>query len=295
MPKVVEVTDLKAGKPGSLILKDSLNLIEKNYKAAKGGGFAGIPTGIESLDHLLGGLQTGLHIVAAQPGAGKTALALNIARHCSREGYPVVYASFDETPERLLVKIISAQTGLNAGGLFRGAISPDKFSEAANLYGHKKLNNLSFLSGINLNAADFAAQLQDQLAESDRDTGLLVVDYLQPWASFIARDQGIDFRQAIGQAALQLRALANSLDIPVLVVSAQNREGQNSQRMTSLRESSDLEYSADSIMLISTDDKKIVGANHYARTLTVAKNRFGASDETIDLLLNGKTQEMLGG
>ena len=296
MPEAIAITEnISAGKPGSIILKDSLSLAEINYKAAEGGDFAGIPTGIGPLDDLMGGLQTGLHIVAAQPGAGKTALALNIARHCSREGYPVVYASFDETPERLLIKIIAAQMNLNAGAIFRGAVDPAKLEEAAKLYGHDKLNNISFMNTINLTAADFRAQFLDQLAESAKDKGLIVVDYLQPWASFISSTQGIDFRQAVGQAAIQLRSLANSLNIPIIVISAQNRTGQNSQNMTSLRESSDLEYSADSIMLISTNDKKVVGGGYYARDLYVAKNRFGESDARLELALNGKSQQMIAG
>ena len=297
MPKAVELTEtIKAGKAGSVVLKDSLLLIEKNFNTAKGGGYAGISTGIEELDKTLGGLQTGLHILAAQPGAGKTALALNIVRHCSRQGYPVVYASFDEVPERLLIKIIAAETGLDVGKLFGGATDPKKFIDAANDYGHSQLNNLSFISaGMNLNVQDFKAQLSDQIVESTQDTGLLVVDYLQPWAASIAVTQGIDYRQAVGQAAQMLRSLANDLNIPVLMISAQNRTGQDSKRMTSLRESSELEYSADSILLITTDDDKCVGQDRYARTLTIAKNRFGPSDKFINIMLNGKTQEVTGG
>ena len=296
MPEAIAITEnFNAGKPGSLVLKDALKLVETNYKAAEGGSFAGIPTGIGPLDDLMGGLQTGLHIVAAQPGAGKTALALNIARHCSHEGYPVVYASFDETPERLLIKMITAQMNLNAGAIFRGAVDPAKLEEAANRYCHGKLNNISFMSAIHLTAADFRAQFLDQLAESPRDKGLIVVDYLQPWAAVISTTQGIDFRQAVGQAAIQLRSLANSLDIPVIVISAQNRTGQNTQNMTSLRESSDLEYSADSVMLIKTDDKTVLGGGYYARELHVAKNRFGESGVSLPLALNGKSQQIMAG
>jgi replicative DNA helicase len=297
MPKVVEISEnIKAGKPGNILLKDSLALLEKNHKAAKGGGYAGIPTGLKDLDKALGGLQTGLHILAAQPGAGKTALALNIVRNCSRKGYPVVYASFDEVPERLLIKIISAETGLDVGKLFCGATDPQKFLDAANDYNCNKLNNIGFISaGMNLNIQDFKAQLQDQIAESDQDTGLLVIDYLQPWAASIASTQGIDYRQAIGRAAQMLRNLANDLSIPVLMISAQNRSGQDSNRMTSLRESSDLEYSADSIMLITTDEDKHLGGDRYARNLTIAKNRFGPSDKFISIILNGKTQEVIQG
>ena len=296
MPKVVEISEnIKAGKPGNILLKDSLALLERNHKAAKGGGYAGIPTGLKDLDSALGGLQTGLHIVAAEPGAGKTALALNITRHCSRKGYPVVYASFDEVPERLLIKIISAETGLDVGKLFCGATDPQKFLDAANEYGHKELNNISFLSGINMRPLDFADQIKDQIAESEQDTGLLVVDYLQPLASLIASSQGIDLRIASGQLATQLRSLANTLDIPVIVISAQNRSGQDSNKLTSLRESSDLEYSADSAMFITKDEEKHLGGDRYARNLTIRKNRFGPSDKFISIILNGKTQEMIQG
>ena len=62
-----------------------------------------------------------------------------------------------------------------------------------------------------------------------------------------------------------LRSLANDLSIPVLMISAQNQNSCDSKRMTSLRESSELEYSADSIMLITTDDDKCVGQDRYAR------------------------------
>ena len=296
MPKIVEVTDnIKAAKTGAAILKDSLALLEKNFKAAKGGGFAGIPTGIKDLDSALGGLQTGLHILAAEPGAGKTALALNIARHCSRQGYPVLYASFDEIPERLLIKIITAQKKLDVGSLLSGGTDPQKFIDAANEYGHKELNNISFITGLHLTATDFAAQLKDQIAESDQDTGLLVIDYLQPFASLIASNKGIDLRIATGQVATQLRNIANKLDIPVIVISAQNRSGQDSDKLTSLRESSDLEYSADSVMFVTKDEDRHMGGGCYARKLTIRKNRFGESDKIINLSLSGKYQEITSG
>src|SRR5690606_31853783 len=38
----------------------------------------GIPTGIPKLDRLLGGLQTGLHLLAAEPAVGKTTFALQL-------------------------------------------------------------------------------------------------------------------------------------------------------------------------------------------------------------------------
>jgi replicative DNA helicase len=47
----------------------------------RGTGISGTPTGYRELDRLIAGLHAGdFYVVAARPGMGKTALALNLAR-----------------------------------------------------------------------------------------------------------------------------------------------------------------------------------------------------------------------
>lgn len=72
------------------IIGELLADLEKRRAAVKEHGAAavGIPTGIRRLDTLLGGLQTGLHLLAAEPGAGKTTLALQIAGRAAADGCP---------------------------------------------------------------------------------------------------------------------------------------------------------------------------------------------------------------
>ncbi len=43
-------------------------------------------TGLARLDRLLGGLDAGLHLLMGSPGAGKTALVLQIAQHLATIG-----------------------------------------------------------------------------------------------------------------------------------------------------------------------------------------------------------------
>lgn len=297
MPEPVKLKEtIKAAIPATAILNDTLSLIERAHEAYKGHGLAGIPTGFKYFDRIMGGLQTGLHIVAAEPGAGKTAFALNAARHASRLGFPVVYASFDETPERLLLKTVTAQEDLCASDFSNGEHTPQEFAQAAANYGHDNLKRLSFVAADSMmSARELAQQLEDHILQTEQDRGLLVVDYLQPWAAALAAKNGTDYRMAIGQAAQRLRELANKLNIPVLMISAQNRSGQGTDRMTSLRESSDLEYGADSISLLTNvidEDKKYVGGGWYARNLHIAKNRFGEKDTSVRVRLNGKTQKL---
>jgi replicative DNA helicase len=102
----------------------------------------------------------------------------------------------------------------------------------------------------------------------------------------------VEIRAAVGDMALALRKLALDLQVPVLVISAQNRSGQGSTSMTSLRESSDLEYGADSIMLLA-DSNEAHGRGIYGRKLFLAKNRFGPSGHEIKLAFDGRTQTMM--
>ena len=72
----------------------------------------GLQTGIPKLDALTGGLQTGLHVLAAEPGAGKTTLCLQWAREAAARGIPALFLTFDETPERLALKTLCAAAEL---------------------------------------------------------------------------------------------------------------------------------------------------------------------------------------
>ena len=56
---------------------------EEAAAAHAAGRTLGLKTGIPKLDALTGGLQTGLHVLAAEPGAGKTTLCLQWAREAA--------------------------------------------------------------------------------------------------------------------------------------------------------------------------------------------------------------------
>lgn len=295
MPTKIEPpADLRGALPFTVIADQALELVRRTHESAKlRGGIPGVPTGIKMLDDSLGGLQRGLHILAAEPGAGKTALALNIARHAAAaHQVPVVYASFDELPERLAIKVLAQAGKVSASEMGNGRTDPAKVEALIEQYASAH-RTLSFVSvGAKLGAGDLIDQLTDRMAAHGQSIGLLVVDYLQPWAAGLANDAKVDMRVAVGGAALALRAFANETDAAVLLVSAQNRGGQGSASMTSLRESSDLEYGADSILFLTSGDQNNIGGGKYARTLTISKNRFGPSSQSSELVLDGMTQVM---
>ena len=291
MPQPVNIPaeSLRTALPFTTIASDALKLVTEAYTASRSGrSFAGLPTGLSSIDKALGGLQKGLHILAAEPGAGKTALALNIASNIARMGSPVIYASFDETADRLALKVLAARSGLCMSDMTAGKVPPRKVAEAFEQYS-ASLDRLSFMpADSSITPTDLIDQLRDRLAYHEALSGLLVVDYLQPWAAVMAAGKHTEFRMAVGAVALELRRVASETNCPVLLISAQNRTGQGTAKMTSLRESSDLEYGADSIMLLTHDDTAMVGMDKKAITLTLAKNRFGQSGLQLPLVLDGR-------
>jgi replicative DNA helicase len=303
MTKVIDTQsqDIRRAVPATVGLESSIALLERNHRAKEAGGTVGVPTGIKCIDEALGGLQEGLHVIAGEPGAGKTALALNIVRHCSREGYPVLYASCDEMFDRLIIKLICAQMGLRASELLKGNGDLGQFIQASDNYGSDLLSNIFFISpDMRFSLLDIGEQLQRQLEDSAKDKGLLVIDYLQPFARSMMmlksdkqRYRNMEFRHVIGAVCENLRGIANKLKIPVIIICSQNREGQNTNKMSSLKESGEIEYSIDAFMALckaNENDTRSTGIKLY-RSLTFVKNRFGTCD-TYGLTLNGLTQAM---
>jgi replicative DNA helicase len=290
-PVAIDPSTLHAALPFNSYRDAALVMVRKAFKARQSGGLAGLPTSLTDLDDCLGGLQTGLHILAAEPGAGKTALALQIARAVALTGAPAVYASFDESPVRLALKALAGTAEKNFSELANGNTDEETVRHLWERH-TDELAALSFVpADAKLTPTDLAEQMRGQMTYLEQHRGLLVIDYLQPWASAMAAAARIEIRAAVGEMALALRKIALELEIPVLVISAQNRSGQGSTSMTSLRESSDLEYGADSIMLLA-DSGEAHGSGIYGRKLFVAKNRFGRSGYEIPLAFDGRTQTL---
>jgi len=271
------VRELNTGQAQALpeLFKGILAMLRQRREAYQEHGKAtvGIPTGIPKLDNLLGGLQAGLHLLAAEPGAGKTTLACQIGSHAARQGYPVLFVTFEESPERLALKVICNLEGLNQKLYVEGRAEPERFSQAmsasaAALQPFKIVEGTARLTSAMLKAKALAA-----MAHHKADRCLIIIDYLQRWAA--SRREFNDFRHIVGALVAELRELATRLDSPVLAISSQNRQGQGEANLTSLKESGDLEYSADSALFLVGNDKRPAISPNRAVDLKVKKNRYG--------------------
>lgn len=260
---------------------DMLADLEARRALVQRGETVGIGTGIPALDNALGGLQPGLHLLAAEPGAGKTTLALQIGGEAAAKGIPVVFVSFEESIRRLTLKAICQRAFLEPKRFWDGYATPgdmEKLRQAIADHG-PAMKAYYLLEGTSrLTVRDLKARALQAMAAGGTDRILIIVDYVQKWASI--RTDGTEYRLRVNALTADLRELSQRLNCPVLGICSQNRAGQGMAKMNSLKESGDLEYSADTVMLLTGED--IIG-NARNMALTIDKNRFGEKT-TVNLI-----------
>jgi len=244
----------------------------------------GIKTGIRGLDEALGGLFPGLHILGAKPNIGKTAFALQVCLRAAKALFPSLYLSFDESPTQLAGRAAAVAAGIPQSRL-RTEEGLEELEAAAEQC-HCDLAPLRLLGGTaEVSGTTAAAALRSLMRTAGVDSGLLVVDFLQVWAS---RRSSADFRKAVSECVTELQQAVREANIPVLAIAALNRDGYDKPSLSSLRETSDLEFLADSVLLLAENPERQVGSMRRAMDLTVAKNRNGPVGKTIPLVFDGE-------
>lgn len=236
--------------------------IARAERAAKGLGRGGTLTGFPSLDRAYNGMLPGtLHILAARPGMGKSALGWQVAIHAGlacrdkiggMQG-GVFVQSLEMGAGELGERALAAFGGIPAELLQRGE---HQFHRHALSMAREDLKDLPL--EIDETAALNMAQIALRAREVHRKYGglaLILVDHLH----IIAHDadsarRGNGPTQAVGEISRGLKKLSKDLRCPVLALAQLNRgvEQREDKRPTlsDLRQSGDIEQDADSVVFL---------------------------------------------
>ena len=240
-----------------------------------------VPTGFRDIDILLGGgmLSSGMYILAARPGMGKTTVALNIADRVAERTGPVVFVSLEMDEEQLMAKRLSRLSGIPGNRLLM-----DKLTEPE---GRRLAEASSKLSRLPVHISQRPAVTVDDialLARKVKGVKLLVVDYIGKITpgQGAQRKNRIEYMTEISGA---LKTLARTLRIPVLVLCQLNRqtEGQSDKvpQLSHLRDTGAIEQDADGVIFLYREDyyaeKKPSGFDPSPLEIIVAKNRHGST------------------
>lgn len=239
---------------------------------ASSGGLVGLPTGIDTLDVVTGGLRKGeLIVIGALPGSGKTALACQIVAANAEQGNPVGIFSLEMSRWDLGKRFLSAVTTVSASKIRHpGHIKNEEWPALAAGAAEIAEWPVWFDDSGTIDIPQLLARAR--LFISRMKVKLIVVDYLQ-----LVRADARDIRERVGKVADALRQLAKAERIPIVLLS-QLRRPQNVNDLPTiidLKESGDIEAHAHVVLLLhvpTADDGKPVGED----MIIVAKNRNGA-------------------
>ncbi|MBZ4226882.1 replicative DNA helicase [Mycoplasma tauri] len=274
--------------------KDVSKIVIKDLEERRRLGHAnitGVPTGFKKLDSLTQGFQPGEMIVlAARPGMGKTAFALNIARYASHPklgGKKVAFFTLEMPSTSLVTRLFGISSGVD---LYRFK-KPDLLTDS----------DMYKIRGAQNNDIDKLALLIDESAKTDLPTllwkcrrlaksfglGMVIIDYLQ-LLSVNNEKSSRDRQNEVATISRNLKTLALELKIPVIALSQLSREVEKrvDKRpiLSDLRESGTIEQDADIVLFLyrenyynkqKTDTQEYGIAIPEPTTLLIAKHRNG--------------------
>lgn len=268
-------------------LVESFDRLDELQKS--GGELRGLPTGFADLDRMTAGLQkSNLVILAARPGTGKTAFAVNIAQYATIMAKKKVgFFSLEMSREELVDRLLVGQADIDAWKLKTGRLSQEDFLKISDAMGVLAESKLFIDDTPGLSIYEMRTKARRLMMEQEID--LLVVDYLQ-----LAHGQNRENRvQEVGEISQGLKNIARELKIPVLALAQLSRaveqRGEKAPQLSDLRESGSIEQDADVVMFLYRKDDDL----RESVTLKIAKHRNGGLGD-IELYFRGDRVKFFG-
>ena len=225
-------------------LQDTISHIEKRYLDKK--EIEGVSTGYKDLDEVISGLKPGdLVIIAARPSMGKTAFALNLAQHVSKEAKVGLF-SLEMPKNQLVQRMLSARClislkNIQSGNLKEGQLN--KLMVGASELSERKI----FIDDTSTTLSTIRGKAKTLKYKEGLD--VIIIDYLQ-----LIESVGVSSsrEQEVAKISRELKAMAKSLKITVIALAQLSRaaESRNDPRpmLSDLRESGSIEQDADVVL-----------------------------------------------
>ena len=246
----------------------------------------GIRVGFSRFDELTQGFQPGnLIVLAARPGIGKTALALNWILRAAQErdgrsGHCGAFFSLEMSHEEVFLRLLAAKSQTNMKDLQSGRAS-GRMDHVLKTRDELAQLPLFICDQASITVPQIKNMIVKQGSQSNRRIEFVIVDYLQLLSS-PEGSRGAKQNEAvrIGEISRGLKLMAKDFGIPVVVLSQLNREVEHRTggrpQLSDLRDSGAIEQDADMVAFIHR--KMMPSATEEpdpSAELIVAKHRNG--------------------
>ena len=238
-------------------IHDVLNtaMEEINSIPDDGNMVTGLPSGFSELDNMTTGFHDDeLIILAARPGVGKTAFALNVAQFVGlKTDKTVAMFSLEMGAEQLVQRMLASEGLIDSQHLRTGQLTDEEWRKLVVAAGSLDNTSIYIDDTPGIKMSEIRAKAR-RLAKEKRNLGLIVIDYLQ----LIEGPRSESRQQEVSAISRQLKKLAKELHIPVIALSQLSRSVEQRQDkrpvLSDIRESGSIEQDADIVAFLYRDD-----------------------------------------
>ena len=243
----------------------------------------GMTSGFRDLDRILTGFhKTDLVVLAARPGMGKTAFALNVAMNAATAGNSVMIFSMEMSKEQLGERMLSMRSNVEMEHIKTGDIQDDEWMSISNAQDAFDEMNIQIDETPDISVLEMKNKCRRLKAERGLD--LVIIDYLQLMSY---SGKGADTRNnEISALTRSIKIMAKELDICVILLSQLSRNTENRAEsrphLSDLRDSGAIEQDADIVIFLrreeyyeSPDDPAAASGMGSTCEVTIAKHRSG--------------------
>ena len=261
--RLVEATRPEVGDEVESIGDNAHELFLGNDKAT-------VPTGLVGLSDLK--IVAGnLTVLAARPGYGKTALLGTMTLAAARGGWRCLFLSLEMPAKQIRQRLLAGYSGIPLSSI----TNPQDTSMVAplNEMGQLPIGIRDAVAGDTLTVERIAAIAHAYRLKFPQDRLAVFVDYLQLVRT---RDRHERRHELLGHVCRELKAIALREGVPMIVAAqvgrgVEQRGKEAKPQLSDLRESGEIENTADQVLLVHRDSMMDNRA-----LIAVAKYRMGA-------------------
>jgi len=300
-------------------LSNTYDYIEDFFKRSESGAYKPNPTGYKQLDKALNGglISQSLCVIGGNTSIGKTTFTLNLIANILKER-PIIYYTLENSKEQIISKVYSMllakhNKSYSSTTLLKGydkeLINDNSLKDIKDdLAIHQELKNLYVIYPNNRDYETLKKNLyaiSKQLKEQGYKSPLVVLDYLQ-FVRGIKNEQEDIVIKRVNDILKEFVINEDSIAFCIVANNRQSNQTKGESILSSGRSSSDIEYSCDYNFQLNFSEyehaqenglkendllsvKELKRQNPKEISLTIHKQRFNETGQTIDFTFNGIT------
>ena len=222
-----------------------------------------------------------VNVIGARPSEGKSALALNLFCDLAKD-YKCLYFNMEMTEAEVYERMLGIESNLQINDIIKPQTDhQDQIARetAAKIYNYKYEV---------INGSKNISSMRSKIIKEQREEHLIVfIDYV----GYIIGNKGETDKDRIGNAVRELNNITKDYDCTIFLIAQINRNGSDVPTMQDLKDSGELEQTADTIILIH-DENKDNNEDVKEINFLIPKCRGGKRNISIPVIFDKTRQRM---